>query len=165
MAFPDRREGRFRRPVSLSAVKALAARHPEWQVVVRIHPNIAGQTGVNQEAHDEATGLLRSGLENLRVVMPEVLLSSYTLADMAKAGLVYGSTIGLEMATVGMPVAHCSKSTYAHTGCTVGVTKPEDLDPIMVRLMSQGRIGCGPHCFSLGAPIFRSVFVAVRLGH
>jgi hypothetical protein len=139
-AYPARREGAF--PVSgqfLDAVKGLAEAHPEWLVVVRIHPNIAGQTGMNQECYAQTQRLLQAGVENLRVVLPEVALSSYTLADMAQAGLVYGSTIGLEMATAGMPVAHCANSTYAHIGCTQAVTAPEELDSTMARLMTRGR--------------------------
>jgi len=81
--------------------------HPEVQLVIRVHPNTAGSRasrGSNlQQLHEmeELRDLLPA---NVIMVMPEDLISSYTLMDICTAGLVYCSITGLELACKGKMV-------------------------------------------------------------
>jgi hypothetical protein len=132
-SFSDRREGAF--PVSnnfLPAVVKLAVERPHLQFVIRIHPNISvAQAGTNQNALEHALQIQRTAPSNVRVVMPTDEVSSYTLVDLADVGVVYGSTIGLEMAASGKQVLCMAQSTYAHTGATHQVNQPGDLAPAL----------------------------------
>jgi hypothetical protein len=57
--------------------------------------------------------------ENVRVVPPESGVNSYVIASLASVVLTYTSTLGLEMACQGMPVAVGGTAHYARRGFTV----------------------------------------------
>ncbi len=139
-AFPERRRGAFPGPGELlAALRHHATAHPELMWVIRIHPNINTDRGTNHEVLADAHALRGAGLENLRVVMPREDVSSYTLADIASVGVVSGSTIGLEMACAGQPVARTGGATYAHTSCSEFVDRPEVFWPTIAALLERGR--------------------------
>jgi hypothetical protein len=77
--------------------------------------------------------------ENVVVVMPKDDVSSYTLADIASAGVVYASTLGLEMACTGLSVVVTAQATWAHTGFAERVADPQDFGPAIGRALEQGR--------------------------
>jgi hypothetical protein len=85
---------------------AWAERHPELDLVVRVHPNTAGRraTGSNLTALREFEALVSRLPANVRIVMPEDAVSSYTLMDLADVGLVYHSTVAVELACRGKRV-------------------------------------------------------------
>jgi hypothetical protein len=57
--------------------------------------------------------------DNVRVVHAESDISSYALIAMASVGLVYTSTVGLEMAAQGIPVVCAAATHYGRRGFTV----------------------------------------------
>lgn len=132
-AFPERRAGAF--PDSddfLPAVLDLARRLPEAQFVIRLHPNIAKrEAGPNAGALAHGRAIEADAPANVRVIHPNDDVSSYTVIDLSDVGVVYGSTIGLEIAAEGKPVLCMAQSTYSHTGCATQVDRPEDLEPAL----------------------------------
>jgi len=80
--------------------------HPDINFVIRVHPNTSGKkaTGNNLQQLKEMEILRQNLPQNARMVMPEDEVSSYSLVDLATVGLVYHSTIGLEMACRGKTV-------------------------------------------------------------
>lgn len=94
--------------------------HPEWCLVVRIHPAETQVPG--RESYDRVGDWLQREFrdlpENVRVVPPDVPIDSYTLIRMAQVGCVYASTIGLEMAVAGVPVVVAGAAHYARKGFT-----------------------------------------------
>lgn len=101
---------------------AFAEAHPEIDLVVRVHPNTGGRksTGVNHGQLQEMTELAARLPANVRVVMPDEELSSYTLMDVATVGLVYHSTVGIELACKGKAVVVAggnmvSRKEFVHT--------------------------------------------------
>jgi hypothetical protein len=85
---------------------AYASGRPELDLVVRIHPNTGGRsaTGVNWGQLQALEALSRRTPRNVRFVMPDQDISSYSLMEIATAGLVYHSTVGLELACKGKTV-------------------------------------------------------------
>ena len=87
----------------------------DMEFIIRIHP----REGINKNENRASTHLahLREHLRNLprncRVVWPEDPISSYDLAESADLVLTSWSTIGLEMARLGVPVL---ASTYGVSG-------------------------------------------------
>jgi hypothetical protein len=83
-----------------------ARAHPEIDLVIRAHPNTGSRhsTGTNR-AQLDALEQLRDGLPaNVRMVAPDDELSSYSLMDLCTVGLVWVSTVGLELACKGKEV-------------------------------------------------------------
>jgi hypothetical protein len=82
---------------------AWAAAHPGIDLVIRAHPNTGSRRalGANQRQLLEFERLGDALPPNVRMIMPDQELSSYTLMELATVGLVYHSTAGLELACKG----------------------------------------------------------------
>ncbi|MBL0938547.1 MAG: glycosyltransferase [Gemmatimonadaceae bacterium] len=89
----------------LEATAAWAAKHPEVDLVIRVHPNTGGRqsTGHNAEQLQWLQAFARTTAPSVRFVWPDDDVSSYTLMDMATVTLSYLSTTGLEAACRGKP--------------------------------------------------------------
>ncbi|WP_445147919.1 hypothetical protein [Baekduia sp. Peel2402] len=84
-----------------------ARRHPEIDLVVRVHPNTGSRrsTGANRTQLAEFERLVAEGLPgNVRIVAPDDDVSSYTLMELCAVGLVWVSTVGVELAVKGKEV-------------------------------------------------------------
>jgi hypothetical protein len=79
------------------------ARHREIELVIRVHPNTGSKRSLGRNASQLAElEALREALPaNARMVAADAEVSSYTLMDLATAGLVYHSSAGLELAAKG----------------------------------------------------------------
>jgi hypothetical protein len=99
------------------------AKWPELQLVIRIHPaEVRIDLAASRAALLEFLKKQRPSLPaNVFVVPPESDVSSYALASMSSVGLVYASTMGLEMAAMGMPVIVAGLVHYAGKGFTFEV--------------------------------------------
>lgn len=129
LTFPERREGAF--PDSLDWIPATleaARQSPELQWVIRLHPNLVNY-GVNEQAMQQARELAAQLPANCRLVMPTDDVSSYTLADIAACGVVYGTTLGIEMASRGKPVVAVARGWYGRTEMVHFAGSPEGYLP------------------------------------
>ena len=104
------------------------AQRPELFLVVRVHPSeILARS--NEATYERLKDRYPSLPPNVRVLKATDPLSSYDLFAIADVGLVYTSTIGLEMATRGIPVVVSAKTHYRGKGFTHDVhSKDEYLD-------------------------------------
>lgn len=137
--FPEYRQGAFPNPFDwLPELFKIIPKFPDYNFVIRLHPNLTA-FGISQQALDQAAVLQASLPENARLVMPGDDISSYTLADMAVLGLVYFSTIGLEMALRGQPVVAVATGIYGHCDFIRGVNTPADYEPAIRTALTQGR--------------------------
>jgi len=81
-------------------------------LVIRIHP----REGVNKRERFASQHLLQLRAEfdkpyrNCRIIWPEDPISSYDLAELADVALTSWSSIGLELARIGVPVVVCAHS-------------------------------------------------------
>ncbi len=94
------------------------ARRPQVQVVVRVHPGEAllapGGLSMLQVVRQTLPTLPR----HIRVVPPDAQVNSYDLVELAALGLVYTTTLGLEMAMDGVPVVVAGQVHYRGRGFT-----------------------------------------------
>jgi hypothetical protein len=85
---------------------AHVADRPDIQLAIRVHPNVGGPKSLGKNPQDLAffNDLRRTLPPNVRLISSDNSLSSYGLAAAASAGMVWLSTIGIEMAALGRPV-------------------------------------------------------------
>jgi hypothetical protein len=98
-----------------------AESHPELDLVIRIHP--AEIQLRNHPTRERMAKHIAQNFEalpaNVRVVQADDPTSSYVLMDIATLGLVYTSTVGLELAARGVPVLVAATTHYRGRGFTV----------------------------------------------
>ena len=97
-------------------IQHLAA-HPEVQVVVRLHP---GERLIHGPSMTE---VIKHALPvippSIHVIGPRESTNTYDLMALASLGLVYTTTVGLEMAMRGVPVIVAGKTHYRDRGFTL----------------------------------------------
>jgi hypothetical protein len=94
-----------------------ARRHPQINLVIRVHPNTGSRrsTGANRVQLAEMSLLAENLPANVRMIGPDEELSSYTLMDLCALGLIWVSTVGLELACKGKPVVAAAGSAVSGT--------------------------------------------------
>ncbi|MBI3522167.1 MAG: hypothetical protein HY071_03585 [Chloroflexi bacterium] len=117
----------------LDTIRLFAGR-PE-QLVIRVHPNEAWLPGTNsRQTIDLVARDFPELPENVRIVPPESKLSSYELARVSAAVLLYGSLIGLELAAAGKPVIAAGRAAYWQKGFTYDVHTRADYESFVSKL-------------------------------
>ena len=91
--------------------------HPEYQLVVRVHPG--EQIGWGPSTYDLLRESFSNFPENVRVLPADYKINSYDLVEAARVGLVYTTTMGLEMAMIGKPVIVTGQTYYRAKGFTL----------------------------------------------
>jgi len=97
----------------------IVSSHPEAQLVVRVHPAEVTIPGASRDSVVDLIGKRFPRLpSNVIIIPPTSGASSYVFMKLAVAGLVYGSTTGLEMGVRGIPVIVAGKIYYRGLGFT-----------------------------------------------
>jgi hypothetical protein len=89
---------------------------PDVQLVIRVHPGEVLTHG--QSMVDVVHEVLPSLPENIRLIEPKDEINTYDLMEVADIGLVYTTTVGLEMSMMGVPVVVAGKTHYRDRGFT-----------------------------------------------
>ena len=92
------------------------AKHPETQFVVRVHPGEL--LGAGHPSVEIVRARLPQLPEHVKVIPPESNINTYDLIEFADLGLVYTTTVGMEMAMSGVPVVVSGKTHYRGKGFT-----------------------------------------------
>jgi len=86
------------------------------QLVIRVHPGEVLTHG--QSMVDVVHHVLPRLPDHIRMVGPKDQLNTYDLFEVADLGLVYTTTVGLEMALAGLPVIVTGQTHYRKRGFT-----------------------------------------------
>ena len=92
------------------------AARPDAQLVVRVHPGEL--LGAGQPSVEVIESVLPELPEHVLVIPPEAEVNTYDLIKFADLGLVYTTTVGLEMALTGLPVIVSGQTHYRGRGFT-----------------------------------------------
>jgi capsule polysaccharide export protein KpsC/LpsZ len=114
----------------LTTAAAAAGRIPDMTLVVRVHPGEA-KWGTNEGVEASLLSQLGECPPNVRVVPSTEPLDSYVLMDLSDLVLTYTSTVGLEAASRGVPVAVAGATHYRGRGFTHDLTGPDALEDIL----------------------------------
>ena len=114
------------------------ANNANAQLVVRIHPGeIVGAGHPSAEIVESVLPMLP---EHVSVVPPESELNTYDLIELADLGLVYTTTVGMEMVTQGVPVVVAGETHYRNRGFTHDPSSLEEYFLTIDRLLSSESI-------------------------
>ncbi|MGB4595944.1 MAG: hypothetical protein WBI14_08570 [Anaerolineaceae bacterium] len=107
--------------------------HPEVQLVVRVHPGelLTHGTSMVQVIQENFAELP----ENIHIIKPEEKVNTYDLVDITDLGLVYTTTVGLEMAMAGLPVIVAGKTHYANKGFTLDPQNWQEYETLLEKLI------------------------------
>lgn len=95
---------------------AYFAKREDIQLIIRIHPGEMLAHGTSMV--DVVKAALGDIPDHIHLIEPEEKLNTYDILDITDLGLVYTTTVGLEMAMRGIPVIVAGKTHYRNRGFT-----------------------------------------------
>jgi hypothetical protein len=107
---------------------------PDVQLVVRIHPGERYTNGPSVE--DVVRQVLLEPPEHIHLVAADDLINTYDLIEIADFGLVYTTTVGMEMAMSGVPVAVAGQTHYRGRGFTLDPDSWQDYQELLELCLS-----------------------------
>jgi hypothetical protein len=115
------------------------AQRPALQLVIRIHPNAGSRKSLGKNAQDLSyfESLAARLPPNVRLVPSDSTLSSYDLAMASSLALIWRSTIGLEVAAMGVPVICVGAGPAAYAEFIPSPSTPADY---LAALADQARV-------------------------
>lgn len=99
----------------------------DLELVIRVHP-AESRWGTAQPVEAELASRLGELPENVHLVRPDEPLSSYGLLAISDLVLCYTTTVGLEAAVRGIPVAVAGRPHYRGRGFTIDLESRADLE-------------------------------------
>jgi hypothetical protein len=103
------------------------------QFVIRIHP---GEAQIkNGSIYDKIRETLPHLPDHIHVIGPKEDINTYDVMELADVGLVYTTTVGLEMAMSGIPVEVAGKTHYRGRGFTYDPDSWVDYFKILNKLL------------------------------
>jgi hypothetical protein len=115
----------------------LFAARQDWTLVIRVHPAETQLEG--RESYDRVaewiSGKYPTLPANVRVVPPAQAVDSYALMRLARLGLVYASTAGLELTLHKVPLVVAGDAHYRGKGFTYDPVSVEEFDATVTGLL------------------------------
>jgi hypothetical protein len=117
----------------IEGVVQFFAKRPEFQLVVRIHP---GETWtVGPSVADIIRTVLPELPSHIHLIGPTEKINTYDLVEITDLALVYTTTVGLEMATRGIPVLISGAAQYRKKGFTLDADSWEEYFAVLDRAL------------------------------
>ncbi len=110
------------------------ATHPRAQLVARIHPGELITKGPS--VADVVHKALPTIPENIHLVPADARVNTYDIVEIASLGLVYTTTVGMEMAMSGVPVIVVGNTHYRNKGFTLDPVTWEGYFELLGRLLA-----------------------------
>jgi len=108
--------------------------HPNAQLIIRIHPGERLMKGPSSMDVIKAT--LGEIPENIKIIGPLEKVNTYDLMEIANLGLVYTTTVGLEMAMRGVPVIVAGQTHYRGKGFTHDPSSYEEYFDLSTKILA-----------------------------
>jgi hypothetical protein len=118
------------------------ATRPDLQLLVRVHPaEISGFPPSRQPILGELKKHIPVLPPNIVVVPPESGWSTYALMSLCNSAIIYGTKMGVELTSVGLPVIVAGEAWIRNKGLTHDASTPEEYFRILERLPFPERLG------------------------
>jgi hypothetical protein len=116
-------------------------RRPELQLLIRVHPaEISGFPVSRQPVLKELAKHVPKLPANIFVVPPESGLSTYALMSLCNAAIIYGTKMGVELSSVGLPIIVAGEAWVRNKGITYDASTPEEYFRLLGRLPFASRL-------------------------
>jgi len=100
---------------------------PELQLVIRIHPaEVRGTVPSRQRMLAEIQREFPVLPKNIFIVPPESQISTYVLMTMCNAAIIYGTKMGVELTSLGIPVIAAGEAWIRNKGLTRDARTPQE---------------------------------------
>ena len=111
-------------------VVGIFLKRKEFVLIVRLHPNLSGHTGTNQQFLDEMKSIETSvnTSKNVVFIWPKDKVNSYELLSASVANLTFFSTITLESVIRKKPALICGGGPFYGLDCVAILKHPELLE-------------------------------------
>ena len=120
------------------------ATRPDLQLIIRVHPaEISGFPPSRQPILGELRKRLPALAPNIIVVPPESDMSTYALMSLCNAAIIYGTKMGVELTSVGLPVIAAGEAWIRNKGLTHDASTPAEYFRILQQLPFPERLGAG----------------------
>jgi hypothetical protein len=120
------------------------ATRPDLQLIIRVHPaEISGFPPSRQPILEELRKRVPSLAPNIIVVPPGSDMSTYALMSLCDAAIIYGTKMGVELTSVGIPVIAAGEAWIRNKGLTYDASSPAEYIRILQRLPFGQRLGAG----------------------
>ena len=120
------------------------ATRPDLQLIIRVHPaEISGFPPSRQPILEELRKRLPTLAANIIVVPPESDMSTYALMSLCNAAIIYGTKMGVELTSVGLPVIAAGEAWIRNKGLTHDASTPAEYFRILQQLPFAERLGAG----------------------
>jgi hypothetical protein len=117
------------------------ARRPDLQLIVRVHPaEISGFPPSRQPILEELRKRLPTLAPNVIVIPPESDMSTYALMSLCNAAIIYGTKMGVELTSVGLPVIAAGEAWIRNKGITCDASTPADYFRLLGQLPFRNRL-------------------------
>jgi len=111
------------------------ATRPDLQLLIRVHPaEISGFPPSRQPILRELAARIPRLASNIIVVPPESAMSTYGLMGLCNAAIIYGTKMGVELTSVGLPVIVAGEAWIRNKGITHDARTPAEYFEILGRL-------------------------------
>ena len=118
------------------------ATRPDLQLLIRVHPaEISGFPPSRQPILGELRRRLPTLASNVIVVPPESGISTYAVMSLCNSAIIYGTKMGVELTSVGMPVIVAGEAWIRNKGLTEDASSPEEYFRILDRLPFPSPLG------------------------
>ena len=111
------------------------ATRPDLQLLIRVHPaEISGFPPSRQPILNELRKRLPRLAPNILVVPPESGLSTYALMSLCNSAIIYGTKMGVELTSVGLPVIVAGEAWIRNKGITLDASSPQEYFALLAQL-------------------------------
>jgi hypothetical protein len=117
------------------------ATRSDLQLLIRVHPaEISGFPPSRQPILAELRKRLPGLASNIIVVPPESGLSTYALMSLCNSAIIYGTKMGVELTSVGLPVIVAGEAWIRNKGITLDASSPEEYFQLLAQLPIPDRL-------------------------
>ena len=122
------------------------ASRQDLQLLVRVHPaEISGFPPSRQPILEELRKRIPTLAPNIVVVPPDSDLSTYALMSLCNSAIIYGTKMGVELTSVGLPIVVAGEAWIRNKGLTHDASSPEEYFRILKGLPFPERLGAEQH--------------------
>jgi len=117
------------------------ATRPELQLLIRVHPaEISGFPPSRQPVLPELRKRVPELASNIIVVPPDSDMSTYALMSLCNAAIIYGTKMGVELTSVGLPVIVAGEAWIRNKGLTHDASTPAEYFKLLAELPFRSRV-------------------------